>query len=58
MILAPGFPMRKWRKIEIIRLFNGQPQRERYGAALSEHRLANRRLDMVVCDIAALLSGG
>jgi hypothetical protein len=55
MILAPGFPMRKWRKIEIIRLFNGSRNASEMGLCYPERRLANRRLDRVVCDIAALL---
>jgi len=56
-ILAPGFPMRKWRKIEVILLFNGSRNAKELGVRYPEHRLANRRLDMIVCDIAALLSG-
>jgi hypothetical protein len=57
MILAPEFPMRRWRKIEIIRLFNGSRNASETGLRYPEHRLANRRLDTIVHDIAALLSG-
>jgi hypothetical protein len=57
MILAPEFPIRRWRKIEIIRLFNGSRNASEMGLRYPERRLANRRLDMVVCDIATLLSG-
>jgi hypothetical protein len=55
MILAPEFPMRTWRKIEIIRLFNGSRTATEMGLCYPERRLANRRLDMIVRDIAALL---
>jgi hypothetical protein len=55
MILAPEFPMRRWRKIEIIHLFNGSRTANEMGLCYPERRLANRRLDMIVRDIAALL---
>ena len=55
-ILAPEFPMRTWRKIEIIRLFNGSRNANEMGLRYPERRLANRRLDMIVCDITALLT--
>jgi hypothetical protein len=55
MILAPEFPIRRWRKIEIIRLFNGSRNAGETGLRYPERRLANRRLDMIVRDIAALL---
>jgi hypothetical protein len=48
--------MRRWRKIEIIHLFNGSRIASEMGLCYPERRLANRRLDRVVCDIAALLS--
>ena len=57
MILAPEFPMRTWRKIEIIRLFNDSRNAREMGIRYPERRLANRRLDMIVCDISAILSG-
>jgi hypothetical protein len=56
MILAPGFPMRRWRKIEIIRLFNRSRKASEMGLQYPESRLANRRLDMIVWDISAILS--
>jgi hypothetical protein len=55
MILAPEFPMRTWRKIKIIRLFNGSRNAKEMGICYPERRLANRRLDIIVRDIAALL---
>jgi hypothetical protein len=58
MILAPEFPMRTWRKIEIIRLFNDSRNASELGLRYPERRLTNRRLDMIVCDISAILSGG
>jgi hypothetical protein len=57
MILAPAFPMRKWRKIEIIRLFNDSRNASEMGLRYPEHRLTNRRLDTIVCDIGVILSG-
>jgi hypothetical protein len=56
-IFAPKFFPRTWRKIEIIRMFNESRKAREMGLCYPERRLANRRLDMVVCDIAALLSG-
>jgi hypothetical protein len=56
MILAPEFPMRRWRKIEIIRLFNESRNANEIGLHYPERRLANRRVDTIVCDIAALLT--
>ena len=57
MILAPAFPIRKWRKIEIIRLFNRSRNASEMGLRYPERRLANRRLDTILCDIGAILSG-
>ena len=57
MILAPAFPMRRWRKIEIIRLFNGSRNASEMGLRYPERRLANRRLDRIVSDIGTILSG-
>ncbi|MEX0806081.1 MAG: hypothetical protein WD688_22595 [Candidatus Binatia bacterium] len=56
MIVAPGFTTRRWRKIEIIRLFNGSRNAKETGQRYPEHVIANRRLDAIVCEIAALLS--
>ena len=57
MILAPEFPIRTWRKIEIIRLFNDSRNARETGLRYPERRLANRRLDRIVCDIGVILSG-
>jgi hypothetical protein len=56
-IMAPEFPMRRWRKIEIIRLFNGSRNATETGQRYPEHVIANKRLDAIVREIAALLSG-
>jgi len=56
MILAPGFPLRKWRKIEVINMFNGRRNATESGVRYPEHRLANRRLDRIVREIAAFLT--
>ena len=56
MILAPEFPIRTWRKIEIIRLFNGSRNAGETGLCYPERRLANKRLDAIVREIAAILS--
>jgi hypothetical protein len=56
MILAPGFLIRKWRKIEIIRLFNESRNAKESGIRYPEHVIANRRLDTIVRDIAGLIS--
>jgi hypothetical protein len=57
MILAPEFPMRRWRKSEIIRMFNESRQAREMGVCYPEHRLSNKRLDRIVCEIGAILSG-
>jgi hypothetical protein len=56
MIVAPRFATRRWRKIEIIRLFNGSRNATETCQRYPEHVIANRRLDAVVREIAALLS--
>jgi hypothetical protein len=56
MILAPGFLTRKWRKIEIIRLFNESRTAKESGRRYPEHVIANRRLDTIIRDIAGLIS--
>jgi hypothetical protein len=56
MTLAPGFPMRKWRKLEIIRLFNESSNAKESGRRYPEHVIANRRLDTIIRDIARLIS--
>ncbi len=57
MIFAPKFFPRTWRKIEIINLFNGSRAAKQRGLHYPERRLANRRLDVIVREIAALLEG-
>jgi hypothetical protein len=57
-ILAPEFPMRRWRKIEVIRMFNESRNASEMRLCYPERRLANRRLDRIVCEIAGILSGG
>lgn len=56
MIVAPAFPMRKWRKIEIIRLFNASRNAKESGRRYPEGVIANRRLDTIIRDIAGLIS--
>jgi hypothetical protein len=55
-IFAPGFPIRRWRKIEVIRMFNESRSAKSIGLQYPERRLANRRLDIIVREIAALLT--
>jgi hypothetical protein len=57
MIVAPRFATRRWRKIEIIRLFNGSRNATETGQRYPEHVIANKRLDAIVREIAAILSG-
>ena len=56
MIMAPAFPMGKWRKIEIIRLFNESRNAKEGGRRYPERVIANRRLDTIIRDIAGLIS--
>ena len=58
MILAPGFPMKRWRKIEIIRMFNESRGAKDNGLRYPESVIPNRRLDAIVNDLAALLLRG
>ena len=58
MIFAPKFFPRTWRKIEIINLFNRSRVANKRGLHYPESRLANRRLDVIVREIAALLKLG
>ena len=57
MIFAPEFFPRTWRKIDIIRLFKGSRKAREMGFCYPERRLANRRLDRIVWEISAILSG-
>jgi hypothetical protein len=57
-IFAPKFFPRTWRKIEIIRMFNGSRNASEWGLYYPEGGLANRRLDRIVCEIAGILSEG
>ncbi len=56
MIFAPEFFPRRWRKVEIIRMFNESRRAREMGLRYPEHRLENRRLDRIVCEIGAILS--
>jgi hypothetical protein len=56
-VLAPEFPLGRWRKIEIIRMFNESRRAREMGICYPERRLANKRLDRIVFEIAAILSG-
>ena len=58
MIFAPQFFPRKWRKIEIINLFNRSRAANERELHYPERRLGNRRLDVIVREIAALLKQG
>ena len=55
MIVAPRFATRRWRKIEIIRLFNERRNAKEAGRRYPEHGIANKRLDAIVGEIAAIL---
>ena len=58
MIVAPRFPVRKCRKIEIIRLFKESRNAKESGSRYPERVIANGRLDTIVRDIAGLISAG
>ncbi len=58
MIFAPKFFPRTWRKIEIINLFNRSRVANKRGLHYPESRLGNRRLDVIVREIAAFLKQG
>ncbi|HWP23339.1 MAG TPA: hypothetical protein VNM15_04015 [Candidatus Binatia bacterium] len=54
-LFAAEFFPRTWRKIEIINLFNRSRVAKERGLYYPERSLGNRRLDMIVREIAALL---
>ncbi len=56
MLLAPGFLVRRWRKVDIIRLFNESRTAKENGLRYPESLIPSRRLDAIVNDLAALLS--
>jgi hypothetical protein len=56
MVLAPGFFVRKWRKADIIRLFNESRNAKERGLRYPESVIPNRRLDAIINDLAALLA--
>lgn len=56
MILSPAFPGRRWRKVDIIRLFNESRSAKEKGLQYPESVIPNRHLDAIVNDLAALLS--
>jgi hypothetical protein len=58
MILAPDFPLKRWRKVDIIRLFNESHGAKDNGLRYPESVILNRRLDEIVNDLAALLLRG
>jgi hypothetical protein len=58
MIFAAEFFPRTWRKIAIINLFNRSRIANQRGLHYPKSRLGNRRLDVIVREIAALLKQG
>lgn len=56
MVLAPAFLARRWRKADIIRLFNESRSAKENGLQYPESLIPSRRLDAIVNDLAALLS--
>lgn len=56
MVLAPGFLARRWRKVDIIRLFNESRSAKENGLRYPESLIPNKRLDAIVNDLATLLS--
>jgi hypothetical protein len=56
MLLAPGFLARRWRKVDIIRLFNESRTAKEKGLRYPESLIPSRRLEAIVNDLAALLS--
>jgi hypothetical protein len=55
MIFAAEFFPRTWRKIEIINLFNRSRVARERGHHYSDRSLGNRRLDVIVGEVAGLL---
>jgi hypothetical protein len=56
--LCAGIFPRTWRKIEIIHLSNRSRIANQRGLHYPESRFGNRRLDVIVREIAALLKQG
>lgn len=55
MVVAPAFMTRRWRKIEIIRLFNESRTAKQTSSRYPERLVASRRFDRIVNDLVELL---
>jgi hypothetical protein len=56
MVLAPEFMIRKWRKLDIIRLFNESRVAKEAGLCYPERLIPSRRFDTILHDLVGLLS--
>jgi hypothetical protein len=55
-ILAPGFLTHKWKKREIINLFNASTNASRLGIQYSPKSLSNKTLAQVIADVISLIT--
>lgn len=56
MIVSPLTLKKRWRKIEVIRLFNGSDNARRIGAAYPEAYIPRRPLVRIIAEVAALVA--
>jgi len=54
MIVSPLTLKKRWKKIEVIRLFNGSDNARRIGAAYPEAYIPRRSLVRIIAEVAAL----
>jgi hypothetical protein len=54
MIVSPLTLKKRWKKIDVIRLFNGSTNAQRIGAAYPEAYIPRRSLVRIIADVATL----
>jgi len=56
MIVSPLTLKKRWKKIDVIRLFNGSDNARRIGAAYPEAYIPRRPLARIIAEVAALVA--
>jgi hypothetical protein len=56
MIMSPLTLKKRWKKIDVIRLFNGSDNARRIGAAYPEAYIPRRPLARIIAEVAALVA--
>ena len=56
MIVSPLTLKKRWKKLDVIRLFNGSDNARRIGAAYTEAYIPRRPLVRIIAEVAALVA--